>query len=29
MHTGDEIPLVSPETPLKDALFTISAKRWG
>ena len=29
MHTGDEIPLVSPDTPLKDALFTISAKRLG
>jgi arabinose-5-phosphate isomerase len=28
-HTGDEIPLVSPDTPLKDALFTISAKRLG
>lgn len=29
MHTGEEIPLVSCETPLKDALFTISAKRLG
>ncbi len=29
MHTGDEIPLASPDTPLKDALFTISAKRLG
>lgn len=29
MHTGDEIPLVSRDTPLKDALFTISAKRLG
>ncbi len=29
MHAGDEIPLVPAETPLKDALFTISAKRLG
>lgn len=29
MHTGDEIPMVSCETPLKDALFTISSKRLG
>ncbi len=29
MHTGDDIPLVSRDTPLKDALFTISAKRLG
>jgi arabinose-5-phosphate isomerase len=29
MHTGEEIPLVSCETPLKDALFTISSKRLG
>ncbi len=29
MHTGDEIPLVNADTPLKDALFTISAKRLG
>ena len=29
MHTGEEIPLVPPDTPLKDALFTISAKRLG
>ncbi len=29
MHAGDEIPLVTAETPLKDALFTISAKRLG
>ncbi len=29
MHTGDEIPLVGPGTLLKDALFTISAKRLG
>lgn len=29
MHTGEEIPLVSVGTPLKDALFTISSKRLG
>ncbi len=29
MHAGDAIPLVSPATPLKDALLTISAKRLG
>jgi len=29
MHKGEEIPLVSFETPLKDALFTISSKRLG
>jgi len=29
MHTGDEFPAVSPQTPLKDVLFTISAKRLG
>ena len=29
MHTGDEIPVVTPDTPLKDALFTISSKRLG
>jgi arabinose-5-phosphate isomerase len=29
MHRGDEIPVVSPDTPLKDALFEISAKRLG
>lgn len=29
MHTGDAVPLVSRDTPLKDALFTISAKRLG
>ena len=26
---GEEIPLVLPETPLKDALFVISSKRLG
>jgi arabinose-5-phosphate isomerase len=29
MHTGEEIPLVDQGTLLKDALFTISAKRLG
>lgn len=29
MHRGREIPLVSIDTPLQDALFTISAKRLG
>ncbi|GAB4364066.1 MAG: KpsF/GutQ family sugar-phosphate isomerase [Deltaproteobacteria bacterium] len=29
MHRGREIPLVPLDTPLKDALFTISAKRLG
>jgi len=29
MHRGDEVPLVVPETPLKDALFVISSKRLG
>lgn len=29
MHSGEEIPLVSAGTPLKDALFTISSKRLG
>lgn len=29
MHAGEEIPLVPSDTPLKDALFTISSKRLG
>jgi arabinose-5-phosphate isomerase len=29
MHLGEEIPLVSQETPLKDTLFMISSKRLG
>jgi arabinose-5-phosphate isomerase len=29
MHVGEEIPLVAVDTPLKDSLFTISAKRLG
>jgi arabinose-5-phosphate isomerase len=29
MHGGETIPLVSPETPLKDALYEISNKKLG
>ncbi len=29
MHTGDEVPIVPGEMPLKDALLVISAKRLG
>jgi arabinose-5-phosphate isomerase len=29
MHTGDDVPLVAADMPLKDALYTISAKRMG
>ncbi len=29
MHTGDEVPVVAPDTPLKDALIVISEKRLG
>lgn len=29
MHRGEEIPLVSEQTPMKDVLFVISAKRMG
>jgi arabinose-5-phosphate isomerase len=29
MHTGDEIPLVRPGTPMREALFEISSKRLG
>jgi arabinose-5-phosphate isomerase len=29
MHTGDALPIVAPDTPLKDALLVISAKRLG
>jgi arabinose-5-phosphate isomerase len=29
MHTGDAVPMVAPDTPLKDALLVISAKRMG
>lgn len=29
MHTGDEIPLVSPDTPMKEVLFEMTRKRLG
>jgi arabinose-5-phosphate isomerase len=29
MHRGDELPVVTGETPLKEALFVITAKRLG
>jgi arabinose-5-phosphate isomerase len=29
MHIGDAVPIVRPDTPLQEALFTISAKRLG
>jgi arabinose-5-phosphate isomerase len=29
MHGGDELPLVSPQTPMKDALLVMTQKRWG
>jgi arabinose-5-phosphate isomerase len=29
MHAGDELPLVTADMPLKDALYEISAKRMG
>jgi arabinose-5-phosphate isomerase len=29
MHRGDKLPLVSEETPIKDALFQITSKRLG
>ena len=29
MHTGDEVPLVSPETPMREALLTMTGKRFG
>lgn len=29
MHTGDEIPLVRPELPMPDVLFTITGKSFG
>ncbi|NOX39558.1 MAG: KpsF/GutQ family sugar-phosphate isomerase [Alphaproteobacteria bacterium] len=29
MHQGDEIPLISPETPMSEALLTISQKGFG
>ncbi|MEK9673258.1 MAG: KpsF/GutQ family sugar-phosphate isomerase [Rhodospirillaceae bacterium] len=29
MHTGDELPLVPSETPMKEALLIMTAKRFG
>ena len=29
MHGGDELPLVGPQTPMKDALLVMTQKRWG
>jgi len=29
MHSGDEIPLVHPDTPMQDALITITGKHFG
>jgi arabinose-5-phosphate isomerase len=29
MHTGAEVPRVTPQTPMKDALYEISAKKLG
>jgi arabinose-5-phosphate isomerase len=29
MHRGDKLPLVSEDTPIKDALFEITSKRFG
>ena len=29
MHRGDQLPLVSEDTPIKDALFEITSKRLG
>jgi arabinose-5-phosphate isomerase len=29
MHGGDELPLVTPQTPMKDALLVMTQKRWG
>jgi len=29
MHTGDQIPMVNPETPMKYALFEITSKKLG
>jgi arabinose-5-phosphate isomerase len=29
MHTGDDIPWVQPETPMRDALFEMTRKRLG
>lgn len=29
MHAGEELPLVAPETPMSEALLTMTAKRFG
>ena len=29
MHTGDDVPRVGPETPMKDVLFEMTRKRLG
>ncbi len=29
MHTGDELPVVSPGTPMKDVIYVISSKKLG
>lgn len=29
MHGRDELPLVAPETPMREALLVMSEKRWG
>jgi len=29
MHAGDELPLVSPETPMREALLVMTGKRFG
>lgn len=29
MHTGGELPLVAPDTPMRDALLVMSEKRFG
>jgi arabinose-5-phosphate isomerase len=29
MHTGSELPLVSPETPMREALLVMTGKRFG
>lgn len=29
MHAGDEVPLVAPEMPMKEALLVMTAKRFG
>jgi len=29
MHTGEELPLVSPDTPMREALLVMTGKRFG